>query len=512
VSGYDVIVIGAGHNGLTAAGLLAKAGRRVVVVEQLDTVGGIAAAEEFFPGYRGAGLLHDTSAVRQDVIAELELEMRGVERRPLPPSVLALGQAGDRLLLEGDPARAAASIGERSAADAEQYLAYRETLGRLRPVLTRWLDEAPLDLVDPESNKLWDLARHAVGVRRLGGRQMLELLRLPPMCVADWLGEWFETDLLKAALALPAVAGSYAGPWSPGTNLNLLLHETVSAGAIVGGGPALVAALAAAVTGHGGEIRTAATVQGILVDSGSARGVRLESGEELKAPLVAASCAPKRTFLELLPPNTIAVRLEHRARQLRARGTTAQLLLALAGVPDLATHDDRPVEFARTGASLDDIERAFDSIKYRRFSEEPILEIHLPAAGDPSLAPEGHAVASILVHFAPRELEPEWNEEQAQRLTDIVESTLERHSPGLSGTIVGRRFRSPADLEERYGLVGGNIHHGEHSLDQLLVRPTPECLRYATPIEGLFLCGSGSHPGGGITCAPGMLAARAILG
>ena len=241
-------------------------------------------------------------------------------------------------------------------------------------------------------------------------------------------------------------------------------------------------------------------------------GVRLEDGEELQAPLVAAACAPKRTLLELLPPNTFSVRLERRIGELRSRGTTAQLLLALDSAPDFMTHGECRVELARTGATLDDVERAFDSIKYRRFSAAPILEIHLPTHDDASLAPEGHAVASVLVHFAPRELEPDWDDGQRRQLTDIVESTLERHAPGLCSTIIGRRLLTPADLEARYSLDGGNIHHGEHSLDQLLVRPTPECLRYSTPLAGLYLCGSGNHPGGGVTCAPGMLAARAILG
>jgi phytoene dehydrogenase-like protein len=226
---------------------------------------------------------------------------------------------------------------------------------------------------------------------------------------------------------------------------------------------------------------------------------------------VAASCDPKRTFLELLPSGAVSSRLEDRIRTLRTRGTTARVLLALSGPPRFTAHPGETVEFACTGADLDDLERAHDAVKYGEIAERPVLEIHVPTASAPELAPPGHAVVSVLVHFAPYGLRDGWSDARRERLADRVLAILEQHAPGISAEVVAREVLSPVDLETRYGVSGGQIHHGEHGLDQRLVRPAPDCARYLTPLPGLFLCGSGSHPGGGLTCAPGALAAGAIL-
>ena len=508
---YDVLVIGAGHNGLTAAGLLARRGRKVLVLERREVVGGMAAPEEFQPGYRSAGLLQDTAGVRPSVVRALELERHGLRVRDRPPDVLALGDDGSGVLLSGSVERAAREIAGRSPPDAERYARYRAFLGRVRRVVGRFFDEPPLNLVDLESAGRWEPIKHALRIRRLGSRDMLELLRLPPMCAADWLGEWFEDDLLKAALALPAISGTFLGPRSPGSNFNLLLREAAAGPGVEGDGPALIAALEKSVRDHGVEIRTGATVERVLLGRHSVEGVALAGGEEIRAVVVAASCDPKRLFLELLSPGSIARRLEHRIEKFRTRGTTAQVLLALNRPLRFACRPEQPVELARTGGDLIRLERAFDAVKYRKLPDEPVLEVHVPTVSCPGLAPDGHEVASILVHFVPYDLEPGWDDEQQERLADRVVTILERHAPGVTAATVARQVLSPVDLEARYALTGGHVHHGEHALDQLLIRPAPECVGYRTPIPGLFLCGSGSHPGGGLTCAPGRLAARAIL-
>ncbi len=512
MSRYDVIVIGAGHNGLTVAALLAKRGRKVVVVERREVVGGLAASEEFHPGYRSAGLLADTTGVRARVVQALELDKHGLRWTAQRPDLLALGDGGQSLLLGGDRERAVEEIAKHSARDAQRYSAYRAFLDRVRPVLRDFLDRPPLDLVHVESIGLWDLLGRALRLRRLGRRDMMELLRLPPMCVADWLGEWFETDLLRAALALPAVGGTYMGPRSPGSNFNLLLWEAAAEGAVEGGAPALVDALKKAARGLGVEIRTGTTVERILVDGAGVRGVALAGGEELGASVVAAACDPKQALLDLVPAGAIPYRLVQRMRNYRTRGTTAQILLALDSPVRFAARPDASIEHARTGSGLLEIERAFDAVKYRTIARKPVLDLHVPTVARPELAPAGHAVLSVLVHFVPYDLDAEWNDGRRERLGDRVAAILEQHVPGISSHIVAGLILGPRDLESRFGLTGGQIHHGEHALDQLLIRPAPECVRYATPIAGFYLCSSGTHPAGGLTCAPAHQAAATILG
>jgi phytoene dehydrogenase-like protein len=510
MSRVDAIVIGAGHNGLTTAGLLAKRGRKVLVLERADFVGGAAAPDEFHPGHRTAGLFSDSRGVRRWVADALGLEAHGLRFRTTPPSVLALGPGSSGILLHGDPARAAEEIAKVSKRDAEQYLAFRTFVDRIRPVLERFLNEAPVNLVDIESIGAWDMLTKGLRIRRLGKADMMELLRLPPMCVADWLGEWFETELLKSALCVPAIAGTFMGPWSPGTNTNLLIAEASAGPGIEGGGAALVGALQKALASLGVEIRTGAEVTEIRVERGKAVGVRVGASESIDAPIVVVGCDPKRALLDLLPVGTLPHRTEHRLSTVRSKGTTAWVHLAVKGRVRFAARPDEDLEFARTGSHVDDVERAFDAVKYRQRSITPILDVHVPTVSDPDLAPAGSSVISIAVHFAPYDLEGGWTEAASTALGDRVVELLAMHVPGLPDAIVGRAVRTPVDIEARYGITGGHIHHGEHALDQILIRPVPECVGYRTPVPGLWLCSSGVHPGGGLTCAPGALAAAAI--
>jgi phytoene dehydrogenase-like protein len=339
---------------------------------------------------------------------------------------------------------------------------------------------------------------------------MMELLRVAPMCVADWLGEQFETELLRCALAAPALDGTTTGPWSPGTVANLLRLETLAGAAVVGGPGALVTALEASARRAGVDIRTEAEVGRIRLDGGVVCGVTLRDGETLDARVVVSSCDPKRTFLELVEPGAIGPKLRHRIDKLRASGTTAKVDLAVRGELRFACRPDLALEHARIAGTIDGMERAFDAIKYGCFSESPILDVYVPTVANPGLAPDGHHVVSIAAHFAPYALRARWSEVERERLGDVVVETLGRYAPGIAERIVAGRVLAPVDVARRYGVTGGHIHHVEHALDQMIVRPVPECERHATPIPGLYLGGSGTHPGGGLTCAPGALVADAV--
>jgi len=508
---FDAVIIGAGHNGLTAAGLIAKRGRRVLVVERRDRIGGMAASEEFHAGFRSAGLLHDSSGVRQRVVDALDLTRHGLVTTAGRPDVLALTPGGGAIPLYGDEGRTVAALQTALPDDAPRYHGYRAVLARLRPVLRDFLDRPAIDLTEIETMSAWEALTRAIGVRRLGKRDMMELLRLPPMCVEDWLAEWFASGPLRAALALPAVAGSFLGPRSPGSNFNLLLHEAGSGRAVTKGGPMLIAALERAARHHGAEIQVGAPVARILAGTSGAEGVVLESGEEIRARVVAASCDPSQVFLRLLPPGIIPSALEHKVTKIRTRGTTAQVLLAVRGPVRFRGAADASWEFARLCGDVEDLERAFDPVKYRALPERPALDVHVPTEVDADLAPAGDSVVSVLAHFVPYDLDGGWNAAAKDLLAKRVIGLLEEHVSGLSGRIAGLHVSSPVDLEARYGMTGGNIHHIDHGLDQRMIRPAPGCCRYETPVRGLILCGSGSHPGGGLTCAPGSMAARTLL-
>ncbi len=507
---YDVIIIGAGHNGLTAAVLLAKQGRKVLVLEQRGIIGGLAAGEEFHPGYHSDGLLQDSGQLRAQVVRVLDLKSQGLEIFPRRPSVLALDLEGRGMLLGNKDRHTAKEIGFYSPEDARQYLKYRKFIKRVAGVVNRIFDAPPPAVESLDGRTLWGFFRTGFALRRLGKTTMLEFLRVAPMCVADWLNEWFENNRLKAALAGAGLTGNFAGPWSPGTAFNLLLWECFAKHSIKDGPRSLIAALEKAAQSQGVEIRTESEVSEVQVSGGQTTGVVLKSGEHIQAPIVGASCDPRHTFLDLVPGNQVENLQERRIQHIRGTGTTAKVNLALNTKLEFNGRSGEKIAFARTGHHLDQIEKAFDTCKYGQFSADPILDIHIPTVSNSDLAPPGHSVVSILVHFVPYRLQPQWDQDQTEKLGDTVVATLSQYAPAASHAIVAREVLSPVDLETRYGLVRGHTLHGEHALDQLILRPTPECARYHTPIKGLYLCGSGSHPGGGITCAPGALAASII--
>jgi phytoene dehydrogenase-like protein len=516
---YDVVVIGAGHNGLTTACLLAKAGRRVLVVEKRGTVGGLCAPEEFHPGYRSPGILHDTAQLRVGLLDDLHLDEHGLDLAPAEPTLFASKDGQGVVIRADDDAATAADIARVSPNDAARWMEYRAFIARARDVIEPLLSETPPDLSRLGSLgpgglggiPLATAARTARAVQRFGHRDLAGLLRIPPMCVADWLNEWFESDLVKGGLAHGALFGTWAGPWSPGTAANLLVLECTARHSVVGGAAGLASALERAARQYGAEVRTEVEVTKIRLEGGAVSAVLLSSGEEIAAPVVASAIDPRSTFLRLIEPGTLPVAFEQRMGKIRARGTTAKVHLALNRRLEFAAKPGERVARARTTGTLDDLERAFDPVKYRRASEKPLLDIFIPSVARPETAPDGCDVVSLLVHFAPFDLAGGWTPAAKKRLGDAALGELERVAPGVSASVVAREVVTPADIAERFGIDGGHIHHLEPSIDQLLMRPTMDTMRYATPVRGLFLCGAGTHPGGGVTCGPGALAADAII-
>lgn len=506
------IVIGAGHNGLVAGLMLARAGRKVTIVEQRGEVGGLCAASEVHPGYTVPGLLHDTTGVRRKVVDSLGLARFGLEFESEAPSVLAAHSEHRGVVLHAEAKRSRDELEALHKGDGDGYIEWRGFLSRIRAFVSGVLSEKP-PLMRPDSiAELWSLGKTGIGLRRLGKTDMLELMRVAPMCAADWLQESFCHPLPAAALAAPAAIGASLGPWSAGTAASLLLYESVRGPEVKGGPAALTRALQKAFEAAGGQIALESRVARIRLDHGAVCGVELDGGRFIEAPLAVASCDPKRALLDLVEPATLPLDVEEQVASIRVRGSTAKVNLALDGQIQFRDREGERHARAAVADQLDDIERAFDAAKYRTCSERPHLEVSVPSVDDASLAPPGKDVVSILAHAAPYHVEGGWSREASERFGDAVVEVLERVAPGTRAKIVAREVLSPADLEGRYGLTGGQIHHGEHALDQLLfMRPTPKLARYKTPIEGLYLGGSGSHPGGGVTCQPGALAAEAIL-
>ncbi len=506
---YDAIVIGAGQNGLAAAARLAARKKSVLVLERREAIGGLCGAIEFHHGYKVPGILHDEGLVSPRIAKRLRLDRHGLELRDPPPVFLAEA-SGKGILLDRDPETTA---GELSPHDAAAYASYRAFLAKLRSLVEDLMTSPPPPLSPSGAGEFWEIARKGLRAWRLGRHDTLELMRVAPMCVADFLNEYFQTPLLVEGLAAPAVISTWSGPWSAGTNTHLLLAEAVAGRSIAGGPAALIAALERAARENGAEIRTSAEVTRIRVEGNRAAGVTLQNGETIDAPVVVVTSDPKRAFLDLIAPGTLPIRIEDEYRRIRMRGTAAKVHLALSGPLELAARPGQHFEHIRLGGGhIDDLERAFDAIKYKENSARPHLEIRVPTISDPSLAPAGHHVVSILVSYVAHDVKGGWTNQRRVNLMESVLSTLERHAPGVRKRIISQELLTPADLEARFALTGGQLHHGELALDQMLVmRPTPSAARYATSVPGIFLGGSGSHGGGGVNCTPGLLAAQAAL-
>jgi phytoene dehydrogenase-like protein len=524
VKKYNAIVIGAGHNGLVAAAYLAKSGKKVLVLERRPSVGGIVATEEVFPGFKYATGAHLCGGFASDIIEDLALKRRGLEILPLDPLLFAPLPDGNSLLIPRSDAVIGDEIRRFSKADASRFDAFCALVKKLTAFL-RVLNSLPLpDHVNPKGVPLPELIKVAWKFHRLGQNDMREFLRVLPMSIADFLNEWFETEALKAAIAASGIFGTLYGPRAQGTSLVFLhYHLGESNGAFrtagfVRSGPGnLTQSIGRAAESYGAEIRTEVEVAKIATENGSATGVVLENGDEIASDLVISAVDVKRTFLKLVEPTYLDPHFLLRVKNIRSRGSLAKINFALDRLPPFKTAGEHAASsyhggIIHIGPTLDYLERASDHAKYGRFSPEPFLEITIPSAVDASLAPAGKHVMSVWMQYAPYHLKSGTWPEQREALGDLVANVVEKYAPGFKDSILHRQVLTPLDLEQTFGLTEGHIYHGEIALDQVFfMRPVPGWARYRTPIQNLYLCGSGTHPGGTISGLPGRYAAKEIL-
>jgi phytoene dehydrogenase-like protein len=524
---YEAIVIGGGHNGLVAGANLAKAGLRTLVLEKRATLGGTVETRLLADGKRAPGLFHTVGRLRPSVARELGLRGHGLAL--VAPEVRAFAPQPDgrAVTLWADPARTADELRGWSAADGAAWAGFDRRVRSLAAFI------ASLDDATPPATSGAGLGDAITGLllgrafKKLSRDDARQLLRVLPMAIADFVAESFESEPVRAAVAMRAVAFTALGAWSMGTTAALLADSAGNDGGAAGqtvfakGGPgALADALAAAARSFGAEIRTGAEVVGVATLDGRVTGVVLGSGDEIAAPIVASGLDPKRTLLGLLPPLELGPNLRWRAGNIRQPGRVARVNLGLSGLPEFPAAGGREEAARRlrgrilVGATgVDDIERAFDASKYGRISDALLLEATIPSLVDPSLAPDGGHVMSVVAQYVPYQLaEGSWDAAAREALGDRVVARLETVAPGIAGLITAREILTPLDLEAEYGLTGGHPYHQEPALDAWFAwRPLVGYARYRMPVEGLYLVGPGAHPGGGVTGAPAQNAVKEIL-
>lgn len=515
---YDCIIIGGGHNGLVAACYLAKSGLKTLVLEGREVVGGGAVTEEIHPGFRCSTLDH-AATVSTQVVVDLNLARHGLEMITPEARVIALAPDGRSLCIYNDVGRTVSEIEKFSANDARSYPEFVNSFSRIGRVLAPLLSMTPPSIDQPTKGDLWHLGKVGLAFRGLGKKDEYRLLRWAPMAVADLISEWFETELLRATVAARGIHGAFAGPWSAGTSLGLLWQAAMDGSAIgsasypKGGMGGLSDALVNAAKAAGLEIRTSARVAQISDAYKDRPKVVLEGGEEIESRVVVSSADPRTTFLKLVDPIDLEPNFLLKMRNYRAPGVVAKINLALDGLPSFRGVDDSTKLSGRIhiGPEIDYLERAFDAAKYGEFSSDPYLDINIPSVGDPALAPAGKHVMSIHAQFAPFKLrEGDWTTRRDEFASNVIDK-LEAYVPKLREMIVANQMITPHDLEQKYGLSGGHIHHGEQTLDQFFTfRPLIGFAQYRTPLKRLYLCGAGTHPGGGLTGLPGANAAREI--
>jgi phytoene dehydrogenase-like protein len=525
--GQKVVLIGGGHNALVTAFYLAKGGFKPLVLERREVVGGGAVTEEFHPGFKASTLSHTLGPLRSDIAKEMELEKFNLQIFRPDPRLFAPAPDGRGLLFYEDPAKTAGAISHLSAKDAAKYVEFAKELEKVGDVFRQIAAITPPRIDKPSPEDLWNLLMTGRKVRGLGKRGMLDLLRWGPMAVADFVAEFFETELLRAVIAARGIFGANLGPWSAGSTAGLLLraaadpHPVGSATFPRGGLGEFSRALAEGATKAGAEIRTDAKVARIQTKNGAVAGVALANGDEIACEAVVSGVDPKRTFFQLLEPAILDPVFAMRMKNFRARGSVAKVHLALAELPQFPSLANAvaPDGFHEAlsgrihiGHEIDYLEKAFDATKYGEISAEPFLDVTIPTLLDPSLAPEGKHVLSAYFQFAPYELkEGNWRTRRDELAKSVIK-TLGAYSPNFGNLVEATHVITPMDLEETYGYTGGHIFHGELALDQMFtMRPVLDWARYQTPVRGLFLCGNGTHPGNGLTGACGANAAKEII-
>ncbi|MBT8055365.1 MAG: NAD(P)/FAD-dependent oxidoreductase [Gammaproteobacteria bacterium] len=505
-----VLIIGGGHNGLACAAYLARAGRPVTVIEAAERVGGMAATREFVTGYR-ASCAHLLYLLDESVAGDLSLANHGLRLAATELQTVALDPGGEHLLMAPDGLEGG-GLGDR---DRAAWPEYQRRMSKFAAYLGTLRSQAPPRITNRREDLL-ALGALAWRLRRMGRDDMREFLRIAGINIHDLLNEHFDSSLLKGALGFDAVLGAFAGPRSNNTVFTAL-HRRSGAGngysVVEGGMGAVTDALAAAATAAGATIRTGVRVQRIESDGLTVSGVELDDGERLAASTIVSNADPKTTMLKLLGARHLEAETARRFHRLRTSGCTAKLHLALDGLPEIsglaAEHLDQRLLIAPGPGYLD---RAFNPCKYGEFSRQPAMEIILPSVVDPSLAPSGRHVLSAVVQYAPYRLEGGWEAGKPAFLEAILD-TLEGYAPGIRPLIVGSELLTPPDLENLFGATGGHWHHAELSLDQfLMLRPAPRAAQYRMPVDGLYLCSAGCHPGGGVMGSAGRNAARAVLG
>ena len=504
---WDVIVIGAGHNGLVCAALLAQAGKSVLVLEAEKQVGGAAVTSEFAPGFAVSACAHLLYQLQPEVCKELKLTPRLAAE---DMTTIALSGDGEHIRLSAD---AVSGVPDN---DVEQYRRFRRRMSRFGDLLRRAVNRPPPRLGTTDWRDLSALARLGFDIRRLGKTEMREFLRLVGMNVHDEVVERFGSPLLRGAICLDAVLGTNLGPRSPSTILTYLYRLAGNHGkvAIPRGGMGMISALLAqSARSAGANVRTDSPVRRIIVDNGRVVGVETRDGEVHDSYTVISNADPKRTVMQLVGARHFETSFVRRVRHLRSSGNAAKLHLALDGLPGIAGLDAADLGSRIVIAGDEDyVERAFNPAKYGEFSAEPVIEMTFPSVHDESLAPAGKHVMSAIVQYAPHSLKDGWTEDARQSFHDTVMATISRYAPGIEQRVEASELLTPADIEEQFSITGGHWHHGELALDQFLfVRPVSGAARYALPLDGLFLCGAGTHPGGGVSGAAGRNAARVIL-
>ncbi len=521
---YDAVIIGAGHNGLVTAGYLARAGLKVLVLENRELVGGACVTEEIWPGYRVSTAAYLCSLLQQRVIDDLELTRFGYHVEPKDPAFFSPFPDGRHLFMWQDRRRTVGEIAKFSKRDAERYPAYEAHLERLAQFLEPRLLEPPPNVPPRSVSDFSEYLRLALRLRKLSQRDIAALVKIFTQSAAEFLDEWFESDQLKVTLATDGVIGANGGVRSPGTAY-VLLHHCMGGlagirglwGFVRGGMGTITQAMADSARSRGAEIRCSSKVVRILVRGGAARGVVLAEGEEIPARLVASSVDPRLTFLGLLEPGHLSEDFLTGIRHYRSEGTSLKINLALEGLPDfraLPGSDPAPQHRATIHIcpGMEHLERAWDDAKYGRPSQGPLIEMTLPTTYDPRLAPPGHHILGVFLQYAPYTLRGASWDDLRDRYADHVLDLIAEYAPNIRSIVRHRQVLTPLDLERIYGLTGGNIFHGAMSLDQMyFLRPVAGWARYATPIRNLYLCGSGAHPGGGVMGAPGYNAAKRIL-